>query len=87
MEWFGATHYMELIDDSEGSAKKMHAVFASTVPRVGEIIAPQAGSLMRVVAVQYVAADINDSPELPHRILIPYVYLESVDEGEDEATG
>ena len=70
---------------SGGEGKPMHAVFASSVPREGEVIEPQAGSLMEVVAVHHMVSDLDPSRTPGHRILVPYVYLEPIEEDEDEA--
>ena len=81
-DWFGALHYMELVDSTEGVHKKMHAMFSACVPRVGEIVEPERGSRMRVVDVSYVAAKQGRSESVPQPILIPYVILESLDDRE-----
>jgi len=78
-DWFGAIHYMELVDCSEGVRKKMHAVFAPVVPRVGEFVTPQSGSQMRVVAVEHVAITQGDSEGVSQPCLVPHVMLEPVD--------
>ncbi len=73
-EWFGSLHYMELIDVSGETEKKMHAVFAPTVPRVGEVVTPEAGEAMQVVDVEHKVTTIADDCG-SYPILIPYVYL------------
>jgi hypothetical protein len=79
---------MELVDmGGGGEGKPMHAVFASSVPRAGEVIEPQAGSLMEVVAVHHLVSDLDSGRTPGHRILVPYVYLEPIEEDEDEAEG
>jgi hypothetical protein len=81
--WFGALHYVELCDSTEGVHKKLHGMFAPAVPRIGETVEPQRGSPMRVVNVVYVAAEQGDSEGIPMPILIPHVILEPWN-GDDE---
>jgi hypothetical protein len=89
-DWWGALHYMELVDCTTDARKKLHPVFAATVPRVGEVVEPEAGSRMRVVEVEYHIVNVND--QLPssfkHHYLVPYVLLEAIgDDGHDTGTG
>lgn len=79
-DWFGSLHYMELVDCSGESEKKLHAAFSPCVPRVGELVEPEGGQLMRVVDVQHVVSTNQDRP-LTAPILVPHVCLEPVDEG------
>lgn len=79
-EWVGALHYMELFDATEGAHKKMHAVFAPAVPRVGECVTPQGGSRMRVIAVDHVVLIQGRSEGHAQPCLVPHVILESLDE-------
>ncbi len=79
-DWFGALHYMELIDCSEGVHKKMHGVFAPAVPRVGELVTPQQGSTMEVVGVEHVAIAQGDQEGIMQHCLIPHILLEAVDD-------
>ena len=74
--WFGALHYMELYDCTEGERTKMHAVFAPAIPRVGEIVSPQRGSQMVVVGVEHVVMQIGQSEGISQPILVPYILLE-----------
>ena len=79
-DWFGAFHRMELVDFTEGVHKKMHAVFAPAFPRVGELVTPQNGSQMRVVAVEHVAIMQGDSEGVSQPCLVPHILLEAIDE-------
>jgi hypothetical protein len=79
---FGANHYLELVDPTEGAKKR--AAFCATVPRVGEIITPQAGSPMRVDQVEYVAIEEEDSLGVSRTVLIPHVHLVADDDDDDE---
>ena len=81
-DWFGALHYVELVDSTEGAAKKMHAVFSPCVPRVGEIVEPQSGQLMEVVNVVYVTVMQGEHAGIPQPILVPHVTLRSLEETE-----
>jgi hypothetical protein len=81
-DWFGAFHYMELYDSTEEVSKKLHAVVAPVVPRVGEVVVPQSGSRMLVVAVEHVLAKQGEGEGVGQVIMIPYVYLESIDDQE-----
>ena len=81
--WSGALHHVELCDSDGG---KMHSVFSPCVPRVGEIILPERGSAMRVVAVEHSimkqqTSDNISQPLMP--ILIPHVFLEAIDDGDE----
>jgi len=82
--WFGALHYMELMDCTEGSHKKLHAVYAPTVPRVGEIVTPENGSPMQVVGVEYIVVEDGEDEGIKQPYLVPYVLLEADDEDEGE---
>jgi hypothetical protein len=82
--WYGALHYMELVDCSEGAPKKMHAIFAAAVPRVGEFVTPQGGSQMRVAAVEHVAITIGSREGLSQHCLIPHVCLLPIDKDDYE---
>lgn len=81
--WFGALHYIEIRDRTEDGAGRSHAAFVPTVPRVGELVEPQAGSVMRVVEVRYVAAPREDSEKGPRVLLIPHVTVEPVEDTDD----
>ncbi|MBN2293316.1 MAG: hypothetical protein JXM70_12875 [Pirellulales bacterium] len=81
-DWFGSLHYMELIDCTEGARHKMYAVFAPTVPRVGEIVSPQKGSTMQVVGVDHVVIDQGRQQGLSQHYLVPHVLLEAIDDDE-----
>jgi hypothetical protein len=81
-DWFGALHYMELIDCTKGARKQMYAVFAPTVPRVGEIVTPQRGSTMQVVGVDHVVTDQATQLGLSQHCLVPHVLLEAIEEDE-----
>lgn len=83
-DWFGALHYMELIDCTEGARNKMYAVFAPTVPRVGEIVTPQKGSPMQVVGVDHVVIDQSRQQGLSQHYLVPHVLLKAIDDDEDQ---
>ena len=74
-DWFGSLHYMELIDCTEGVHKEMHAVYAPSVPRVGEIVTPQKGSPMRVIGVDHVMNDQGREQGLLQYFLVPHVLL------------
>jgi hypothetical protein len=80
--WFGSLHYMELVDCTEGAKKKMHAVVAASVPRVGETITPQSGSTMHVVGVDYVIVNQSRQEGLSQHALVPHVLLEGLESGE-----
>ena len=74
-DWSGAVHYMELVDSTGGVRKKMHAVFAPAVPRVGETVTPQAGSVMEVVGVDHVVMTRGDREGHGHPCLVPHIIL------------
>ncbi len=82
-DWFGALHYMELVDCTEGVHKKMHAVFAPAIPRVGEFVTPQNGSAMRVTGVDHVAITQGDSEGVSQNCLVPHILLEAIDDDEN----
>jgi hypothetical protein len=82
-DWFGALHYMELVDSTEGVQKPMHAVFSASVPHVGEIVEPQRGQRMQVIEVVYVAAKLGESENVPQAILIPYVSLKPLEDPDE----
>lgn len=84
-DWFGALHYMELVDCSAGERAKMHSVFAPSVPRVGEIVTPQRGTSMEVVDVEHVIISQGDDEGIKQHYLVPYVLLKSIEGDEDEA--
>ncbi len=79
-EWFGATHYIELHDCTEDTHKKLHACFATCVPRAGETILPPNGSPMRVVNVQYEFAAQGQREGQPQNYLVPFVLLEPIED-------
>ncbi len=83
-DWFGALHYMELVDCTEGARNKMYAVFAPAVPRVGEILTPQQGSNMRVVGVDHLVINQGEQEGLSQHCLVPHVLLEAIEDGEAE---
>ncbi len=80
LNWFGSLHYMELVDCDR---RKLHSVFAPAVPRIGEYVRPEAGSLMRVVDVEYQVTKMDDG----HRILVPFVYLEEQEDNNEIEAG
>lgn len=82
-DWFGALHYMELVDCTEGVHKKMHAVFAPAVPRVGEFVTPENGSQMRVVAIDHVVITQGESEGMSQPTLVPHILLETIDDDGD----
>lgn len=83
--WFGATHFMELVDCTAGARNKLHGVFAPAVPRVGEIVVPEGGSKMVVIGVEHHMAPQGIQEGIPTHHLIPYVLLKAVDEVETAA--
>jgi hypothetical protein len=83
-QWFGALHYLELVDCTKGIEKKLHAVFSPGIPRIGEFIEPERGSSMEVVDVRYVAIRQTGSEYAPLPMLVPYVYLRAIDEEADD---
>ena len=84
-DWFGALHYVELIDCTEEAHKTMHSCFSPAVPREGEYVAPENGPPMRVVEVRYEMISLGDGEGQRQPILVPFVYLENEDDLEDEA--
>lgn len=78
-DWFGALHYMELIDCTEGGRNKMHAVFAPGVPRTGEILTPQRGSTMEVIGIDHLVVSQSNREGLSAHTLIPHVLLQAID--------
>jgi hypothetical protein len=74
-DWHGALHYLELYD-SDG--EKLHATFSPCVPRVGELVRPQRGPRMKVVAVEHVAVPLKDKAEGQDVLLIPHVKLRAL---------
>jgi hypothetical protein len=74
-DWQGALHYLELYD-SDG--EKLHATFSPCVPRLGEIVRPQRGPRMKVVAVEHVAVPLKDQAEGQDVLLIPHVKLRAL---------
>ena len=81
-QWFGSLHFVELVDASGESEKKLHGVFAPSVPRIGEFIEPQGGQLMKVVDVGHVAITMDDSGN-SYPVLVPHVYLEPIEDDSD----
>jgi len=79
--WFGALHYVELFDST---GEKLHAAMCPCVPRVGELVTPERGSMMRVVAVEHVAVAKESTGKGKYVHLIPHVTLEPIDEDEEE---
>lgn len=77
-DWFGALHYMELVECLEDSRNKLHPIFAASVPRVGEVVYPHRGSAMRVVGVEYEIAPQSRELGLSHHYLVPSVLLEAI---------
>jgi len=82
-DWFGALHYMEIVDCTEETHKPLHAVYSPSVPRVGEIIEPDKGSKMRVVKVSYVMSTQDPAFRPQSVILVPYVYVEPIETEEE----
>lgn len=78
--WFGALHYMELVDCSAGKRAKPYAVFAPSVPCIGEVVTPQLGTSMKVVGVEHVVISQGDQEGITQRYLVPHILLESIDE-------
>lgn len=83
-EWFGALHYVELVDCTEDAHKKSHACFVATVPRIGELVTPPNGSQMRVVDVEWLLVEQDDDSESAQNILVPHVYLECESDANDD---
>ena len=83
--WFGATHFIELVDCTAGARNKLHGVFAPAVPRVGEIVVPEGGSKMIVIGVEHHMAPQGIEEGIPTHHLIPHVLLKAVDEVETAA--
>ena len=69
--WFGATHFMELVDCTAGARNKLHGVFAPAVPRVGEIVVPEGGSKMIVIGVEHHMAPQGIEEGIRHTISSP----------------
>jgi hypothetical protein len=84
-DWFGALHYMELVDCSAGERAKMHSVFAPSVPRVGEMVTPQRGTVMEVVDVEHVIISQGDDEGIKQHYLVPHVILKSIEEEDGES--
>lgn len=78
-EWRGALHYVELYDTTDGARRKLHGAFTAAIPREGEIVTPERGSPMRVVAVEYVVGKLDEKGESPYLLLMPHVILEAID--------
>ena len=78
-EWFGATHYMELIDCSSEERNKMYGVFAPAVPRVGELVTPQRGQTMEVIGIDHVICSQGDTERATYHILVPHVLLKTIE--------
>jgi len=83
-DWFGALHYMELVDVTDGLPQKMHSVFAPSVPRVGEIVEPEKGSRMKVVGVEHVVGRQEDALCRSPVFLVPHVLLKPTQEEIDD---
>ncbi|TWT86676.1 hypothetical protein Mal64_35050 [Pseudobythopirellula maris] len=81
-QWLGATHFMELVDRTEGTHKKMQGCYAASVPRIGEIMTPENGPPMKVVDVEWVMIPQGDRESQRQCVLVPHVYLEN--ESDDE---
>jgi hypothetical protein len=75
LQWLGSLHYLELVDCTEDAHKKLHACFAPSIPRTGEVLTPENGSSMRVVNVEWVMTSQVDDEGLRQNVLVPYVYL------------
>lgn len=82
-DWIGTPQYMELIDCTEGQRNKMHAVFAASLPRVGETITPENGSAMVVIGIDHVIDSRSDVQDVRYSRLIPHVLLEPADQSEN----
>lgn len=76
LQWLGSLHYLELVDCTEESHKKLHSCFAPSIPGIGEVLTPENGSPMRVVDVEWVMASQGGDEGLRKNVLVPYVYLE-----------
>ena len=83
-DWFGALHYMELVESTEGVNTKMHVVYAPSLPRVGEIVTPQNGPPMLVVGVDHVVASQGEGEGVGYHTLIPHVLLEAIEEDDSD---
>lgn len=83
-DWHGALHYVELYDSTEGARKKLHGAFCPCVPRLGEIVEPEAGSPMKVVEVCHVAVGPPAADSGPSVRLVPHVVLEAIEGDRDE---
>lgn len=77
--WNGALHYLELCDATEGARKKLHAAFSPCIPRVGDIVEPERGSRMKVVAVEHVVAHQTYTAGGPDVLLTPYIVLQPIE--------
>jgi len=81
-DWRGQMIYMELIDVSGETHKKLNAVWGPAIPRIGEFVTPMAGSRMRVVDVEHLIVMLSKSEGQPFPCLAPHIYLQPIeDEG------
>ncbi|MBX3420540.1 MAG: hypothetical protein KF752_03185 [Pirellulaceae bacterium] len=76
MDWLGSLHYIELVDCSEITHKRLHGCYAPSVPRIGELLTPENGSTMKVVDVEWAVISQGQREGLRQPVLIPHVYLE-----------
>ncbi len=82
-DWCGALHHMELVDCSSEERAKMYAVFAPTVPRIGETVRPQSGTLMEVVDVEHVVISQGEDEGAVQHYLVPHVMLRSTEDDDN----
>lgn len=85
-QWFGSLHYVELVDFSGDNRKPLHAVFAPSVPAVGDSITPQGGETMVVVDVDHVVISQGEEGEKVVHYLVPHVLLKPLQEVEGDET-
>ena len=85
-QWRGNLHYIELVDCSSGEKMKLHAVYASAVPCVGDTVTPEGGQQMRVIEVEHMIATVDHNIGFPQKIMTPHVYLVADDDGDEETT-
>ena len=82
--WAGALHYIELVEQKEGERDHWHAVMAPSVPQVGELVRPERGTPMEVIAVEHQITTRGAEGERSQPVLVPFVILKSLGDGEDE---
>ncbi len=77
--WDGALHWVELVDGTAGRENKLYALLSPCVPRVGEIVEPERGSLMEVIQVRHVIARRKGGGKSFPPVLIPHVVLKPIE--------